>query len=212
MILLIIFLAFTVLDSWSEIIKQCRSSSRFESMARSLAPFPSLTEPFPRIAILAPDLVSISFKVFPRGPIIRPTVSRARDHRLVKMSNATCFSAGYGKSAMRGKFTKVNLRIVVDRNVNLFVSSCRATVISGKAVVRKQLRGFFDKLMAFPFKSLFVALLTGVCPTSLRIILRRWGLGTVHESQRDGRDGRNEAYRLLWGGAKSSILSFEDIS
>lgn len=35
--------------------------------------FPSLTEPFPRIIILAPVSFSMAFNVFPRGPIRRPT-------------------------------------------------------------------------------------------------------------------------------------------
>jgi hypothetical protein len=33
-----------------------------------------LTEPFPRMAILAPDSVSIFFNVLPRGPMSSPTL------------------------------------------------------------------------------------------------------------------------------------------
>jgi len=40
--------------------------------AASDLPLPSLTDPFPRIAILAKDLVSMFFKVLPRGPISKP--------------------------------------------------------------------------------------------------------------------------------------------
>jgi hypothetical protein len=55
-------------------MRQCKSSSRLLFAAASLRPFPSLTLPLPRIAILAPDSASICFNVFPRGPISKPTV------------------------------------------------------------------------------------------------------------------------------------------
>jgi hypothetical protein len=61
-------------SSESAVTRQCKSSSRLEFAAASLRPLPSLTLPFPRMAILAPDSDSICLSVFPRGPIRRPTV------------------------------------------------------------------------------------------------------------------------------------------
>ncbi|KAI1308802.1 hypothetical protein F5Y03DRAFT_383237 [Xylaria venustula] len=70
------FLALLTFSSVSAIIKQWRSSSWLLACAASDRPLPSFTEPFPRIAILAPDSVSIFFRVLPRGPISKPTLVR----------------------------------------------------------------------------------------------------------------------------------------
>ncbi|KAF2503178.1 hypothetical protein BU16DRAFT_31983 [Lophium mytilinum] len=67
-------------------IKQCRSSSWLLVCAASERPFPSFTEPLPRMAILAPDSDSIFLRVLPRGPISRPTVSSKEKYVSVCLS------------------------------------------------------------------------------------------------------------------------------
>jgi len=67
------FLALFTFSSVSAMIKQCKSSSWLLECAASERPLPSLTEPFPRIAILAPDSDSIFLRVLPRGPMSSPT-------------------------------------------------------------------------------------------------------------------------------------------
>lgn len=70
------FLALLTFSSVSAMMRQCRSSSWLLACAASDRPLPSLTEPLPRMAILAPESPSIFFRVLPRGPISKPTLVR----------------------------------------------------------------------------------------------------------------------------------------
>jgi hypothetical protein len=76
MTLWINFLALFTFSSVSAMIRQCKSSSWLLECAASERPLPSFTEPFPRMAILAPDSDSIFLSVLPRGPMSRPTLVR----------------------------------------------------------------------------------------------------------------------------------------
>lgn len=71
---LIFSTAFFTQSRFAAVINACSGSSSPGNGCPSFRPtFPSLTEPFPRMMILAPVSFSIAFNVFPRGPINSPT-------------------------------------------------------------------------------------------------------------------------------------------
>lgn len=71
--------------------------------------------------------------------------------------------------------TEVDLRVVIDRDVDLFLGLGRTTIICRRSVAWDCLDGLLDQLVALILQSLFVAIFPGIDTTTKVVVLRWWG-------------------------------------
>ena len=71
--------------------------------------------------------------------------------------------------------TEVNFRVVVDRDVDLFLGLGRAAVILRRMVVGNRLHGLFDEFVTFVLEALAVSVLAGVDTSAVVVVLGRRG-------------------------------------
>lgn len=88
--------------------------------------------------------------------------------------------------------TEVNLWIVVDRHIDLFLGLCGAPIIRRWMVVWDDLDGLFNELVALIFETLAIAVLACINATTEVVILRRRrrrsdGVSVMAQSGMDGR-------------------------
>lgn len=70
--------------------------------------------------------------------------------------------------------TEVDLRIVIDGNIDLLLSLGWAAIVLWGVVVGNRLHGFLDELVALIFKALAIAQLASVDAAAEVVVLRRW--------------------------------------